>query len=92
VPTIDGEVELNIPAGTQSGHVFRMRGKGAPKMRRADRRGDHFVTVRVVVPTRLTKRQEELLTELGESLGTPKLGEEKGFFDKVLDVIGDALG
>ena len=92
VETIDGEVELRVPAGTQSGHVFRLRGKGAPKMRRPDRRGDQYITVRVVVPTKLTQEQRELLKELGESLGTQKLGQEKGFFDKVLDVIGEALG
>jgi len=90
--TIDGPMELRIPPGTQSGHVFRLRGRGVPKMRRPDRRGDHYITVRVVVPTQLTQRQQELLTELGQSLGTDKLGKEKGFFDKVLDVIGEALG
>jgi len=92
VQTIDGPVTLDIPSGTQSGHVFRLAGKGAPKVRRPDRRGDHFLTMRVVVPTRVTDRQRELLSELGKSLGTDKLGREKGFFDKVLDVIGDALG
>jgi molecular chaperone DnaJ len=61
-------------------------------MRRPERRGDQYITVRVVVPTRLTDRQQQLLTELGTSLGSEKLGEEKGFFDKVLDVLGDALG
>ncbi len=90
--TIDGSMELRIPPGTQSGHVFRLRGRGVPKMRRPDRRGDHYITVRVVVPTQLTQRQQELLTELGQSLGSDKLGKEKGFFDKVLDVIGEALG
>jgi molecular chaperone DnaJ len=91
VETIDGSVELRIPAGTQSGHVFRLRGKGAPKMRRPDRRGDHYITTRVVVPTKVTDEQRELLTQLGDSLGTEDLGEEKGFFDKVLDVLGEAL-
>jgi molecular chaperone DnaJ len=92
VETIDGAVELRIPAGTQSGHVFRLRGKGAPKMRRPERRGDQYITLRVVVPTKLTQRQQELLLELGGSLGSENLGQEKGFFDKVLDVIGEALG
>jgi len=91
VETIHGAVDLRIPAGTQSGHVFRLRSKGAPKVRRPDRRGDHYITVRVVVPTKLTDEQKELLTTLGQSLGTEKLGQEKGFFDKVLDVLGEAL-
>lgn len=92
VETIDGPMTLRIPAGTQSGHVFRLQGKGAPNVRRPDRRGDQYITVRVVVPTRLTPRQRELLTELGQSLGSDKLGKEKGFFDKMLDVLGEALG
>jgi molecular chaperone DnaJ len=92
VQTIEGPVELRVPAGTQSGHVFRLRGKGAPNVRRPERRGDQYITVRVVVPTKLTAKQRELLSELGQSLGTQKLGREKGFFDKVLDVLGDALG
>jgi len=92
VQTLDGPMKLRIPPGTQSGHTFRLRGKGVPKMRRPDRRGDHYITMRVVVPTKLTKRQRELLEELGKSLGTDKVGREKSFFDKVLDVIGEALG
>jgi len=91
VETIDGPVPLHIPAGTQSGHVFRLRGKGAPNMRRPERRGDQYITVRVVVPSKLNKRQRELLEELGQSLGNDKPGAKKGFFDKVLDVIGEAL-
>lgn len=92
VESIDGPLELDVPPGTQTGHVFRLRGRGAPRMRRPERRGDQYVTVRVVVPTKLTDRQEELLRELGESLGPEKLGKDRNFFDKVLDVIGDALG
>lgn len=92
VQTLDGPMKLRIPPGTQSGHVFRLRGRGVPKMRRPERRGDHYITIRVVVPTKLTRRQRELLEELGQSLGTDKLGKEKGFFDKVLDVLGEALG
>jgi len=92
VQTLDGPMKLRIPPGTQSGHVFRLRGRGVPQTRRPDRRGDHYITIRVVVPTRLTKHQRELLEELGKSLGTDKLGKEKGFFDRVLDVLGEAIG
>lgn len=68
VPTLDGPVELTIPEGTQSGSVFRLRGKGVPSLRGAGR-GDEYVTVNVVTPKSLTSRQKELLRELGESFG-----------------------
>ena len=92
VQTLDGPMKLRIPPGTQSGHVFRLRGRGVPHMRRPGRRGDHHITVQVVVPTRLTRRQRELLEELSQSLGTERLGKEKGLLDKALDMLGEALG
>lgn len=63
VNTLDGVVKLNIPAGTQSGQIFRLRGKGVPYLHGSGR-GDHLVEVAVVTPTRLTRRQRELLEEL----------------------------
>lgn len=92
VPTLDGMETLTIPPGTQHGRTFRLRGKGVPHLRRQDRRGDQLVTVRVVVPTKLNARQRKLLKELGETLGTENLGDERTFFDKLADAIGDALG
>lgn len=68
VPTLDGPVELSIPEGTQSGSVFRLRGKGVPSLRGAGR-GDEYVTVNIVTPKGLNARQKELLREFGESLG-----------------------
>lgn len=62
VETIDGKVELTIPAGTQSGTEFRLRGKGVQTSRG---RGDHFVTIHVVTPKKLDKKQKKLLEELG---------------------------
>ncbi len=64
VETLDGKVKLNIPAGTQSGQIFRLKGKGVPNLSGYGR-GDQLVEVVVVTPTRLTKRQKELLEELG---------------------------
>lgn len=61
VLTVDGDVELDIPAGTQSGTVFRLRGKGVPHGRD---RGDHFVVVTVVTPKKLSRHQKELLEDL----------------------------
>lgn len=68
VPTLDGPVELSIPEGTQSGSVFRLRGKGVPSLRGSGR-GDEYVTVNIVTPKGLNSRQKELLREFGETLG-----------------------
>lgn len=88
VPTLEGEDELVIPAGTQTGASFRLRGKGVPHLRR-NGRGDQIVTVHVRTPTNLTPQQRKLLKELGETLGdevTPQ--ESKSFFNKVKDAFG----
>jgi molecular chaperone DnaJ len=65
VPTVEGQEEVAVPAGTQSGHEIRLRGKGVPRLRGAGR-GDLHVVVNVVVPTKLSKRERDLLRELGE--------------------------
>ncbi len=67
VPTIDGTVKYKIPEGTQSGTVFRLRGKGIPFIQ-GNGRGDQFVTVNVDIPKSLTKEQRELVEKLAESL------------------------
>jgi len=68
VPTLDGNVSLNIPEGTQTGSVFRLRGKGVPSLRGGGR-GDQYVTVDLETPRGLTAKQKELMRELSESLG-----------------------
>ena len=68
VPTLDGRVTLKIPAGTQTGRAFRIRGKGAPSVRGGGI-GDLLCKVEVETPVNLSKRQKELLEELGETLG-----------------------
>jgi molecular chaperone DnaJ len=92
VPTLDGDEQLIIPPGTQSGRVLRIKNKGVPHLRRSERRGDQVVAIKVVVPTQLNAKQKKLLEELGETLGTPKLGDERGFFDKLAGALGDAFG
>ncbi len=62
VLTVDGEVQLKVPAGTQSGKIFKLSEKGVPVIS-GRRRGDHLVTVAVEIPTKLTSRQKELLEE-----------------------------
>ncbi len=68
VPTLDGPVSLNIPEGTQTGSVFRLRGKGVPSLR-GGARGDQYVTVNLNTPRNLNQRQKELMRELAESMG-----------------------
>jgi molecular chaperone DnaJ len=82
VPTLYGDATLVVPAGTQPGTQFRMKGKGMPHLRGG--KGDQYVHVQVSVPTKLTKAQEELLIEFDKTLGSKKVKpKKKGFFDKV---------
>jgi molecular chaperone DnaJ len=87
VPTLDGDEKLKIPAGTQPGKVFTMKGKGVPYLRRKDR-GNQLVIVNVAVPTKLTKEQRELFEKLAESLGTTVKPQEKGFLDWLNETLG----
>jgi molecular chaperone DnaJ len=82
VDTLDGKVELKIPEGTQHGTQFRMRGHGITHLR-GHGRGDHFVRIKLAVPTKLNSEQRELLKKLAVSFGEKPATEEKGFMDKV---------
>ena len=81
IPTIDGKVKYTIPEGTQSGTVFRLKGKGIPNLNGRGR-GDQFVTVFVETPRNLTNEQREALKKFGETMGENNYGERKGFFKK----------
>ena len=87
VPTLDGDEKLMIPAGTQPGKVFTLRGKGVPRLRSSGR-GDQLVVVGVDIPSRLTDEQRELFEALAKTLGTEVSPQEKGFFDKLKEVLG----
>jgi len=88
VPTVDGEEVLQIPPGTQHEEIFRLRGKGVPYLRGAGR-GDQLIVTRLVVPTKLSERQRELLTELASEWGTEPIDKrEGGFFSKLKDAFG----
>ena len=83
VPTLEGNVSLKIPAGTESGKVFRLRGKGILDMR-TGRKGDQHVRTFVYVPKQISDREKELLAELLTVEGkAPAAGEGRSFFDKV---------
>jgi molecular chaperone DnaJ len=85
IPTLEGSVEIAIPAGTQNGQSFRLQGKGMPDVR-GGRRGDQYVVVQVVVPKDLNAEQKALLRKVGGLTGKPEK-VSRGFFDKLRDAI-----
>lgn len=86
VPTLDGNEKLRIPAGTQPGRVFRMRGKGVPHLQR-NGRGDQLVVISIDIPKTLTAEQRELLEQLSETLGSEVIPQDRSFFDDLKDLI-----
>ena len=84
VPTIDGKVEYTIPEGTQTGTVFRLRGKGIQNVNGRGR-GDQYVRVNIEVPTHLTDHQKRLLRDFEASTTDENQTQRKGFWDKVKD-------
>jgi molecular chaperone DnaJ len=88
VPTLEGEDErLHIPAGTQPGTVLRVKGRGVPK-RGSSARGDLYVTVNVVVPSKMSKEQKELVGKLGETFHDDNKPIEKRLLDRVKEIFG----
>jgi len=85
VPTLDGQHTLKIPEGTQSGTIMRMRGKGVPVLN-GHSRGDLFVEIRVQTPTKLNKRQRELLQELESGSRIENLPQRSRLLGKVKDI------
>lgn len=87
VPTIDGNVKYNIAEGTQTGTVFRLKGKGVKKLRRTDR-GDQYVKVNIEVPKNLTKKQKDILKDFAKSMeenDSEHYQKRKTFFQKMKD-------
>ena len=87
VPTLEGKIKLKVPAGTQSGNVFRLRGKGIVNLNNGGR-GDQLVRVAVETPRKLTARQRELLEEFARLDGADVHPMSKGFFEKVKELFG----
>jgi molecular chaperone DnaJ len=93
VPTMVGDEEIKVPAGTQAGARFKLRGKGMPNVSGRGH-GDLYAITRVAVPKKLTKEQKHLLEELAKTMPQDKLepdsgdGAEKPFFEKVKDIFG----
>jgi molecular chaperone DnaJ len=86
VPTLDGKMaRINVPAGAQNGHQFRLRAKGMPIMR-SSQHGDMYIEIIVETPTNLTPKQKELLKEFEKAGKTSP--ESEGFFSKVKEMFG----
>ena len=81
VPTLGGSVEMDVPAGTQSGETFRLSGKGMPRVRGRGS-GDQYVHVQIVTPDSLNTEQREALTEFAEA-GGEDVEANQGFFEKI---------
>ena len=81
IPTIDGKVKYDIPEGTQTGTVFRLRGKGIPAINGRGR-GDQYVTVTIETPQNLNKEQKEALKKFSDLLGESNYEKRRSFFKK----------
>ena len=87
VPTLEGKHTLKIPAGTQHGSIFRVRGEGVPNLRSGSR-GDLIVVTKIEIPKKLSKQQQKLLREFAETEDKSVLPESHGFMDKIRDMLG----
>jgi molecular chaperone DnaJ len=87
IPTLEGVEKLKIPDGTQSGTVFKLRNRGAPVLNGRGK-GDLFVEVRVHTPSKLTKRQRELLQEFAGTDGVENKPQRATILGKVKDIFG----
>lgn len=85
VPTIDGKVKYKIAEGTQSGTVFRLKGKGVKHIR-SDIRGDQYVKVVIETPKNLTAKQKEILKEFAKESGVEIYQNRKGFFEDIKNI------
>jgi molecular chaperone DnaJ len=88
IPTLKGDEDLEVPEGTQSGQIFRKKAKGLPNPHGG--RGDLYVSVRVVIPSKVSKEQRRMLEQLGQTLRVENKPVERSssFFDKVKDIFG----
>jgi molecular chaperone DnaJ len=91
IPTVDGDVELTVPSGTQNGKIFRLRGRGFPRLRSDGTnsgRGDQLVHITVQIPEKVSPEQRELFELLGETMGhdvQPQPNNGRGFMARVMD-------
>jgi molecular chaperone DnaJ len=86
VPTLDGSAELEVPAGSQHGEVFKLKGKGLPDLR-SHRVGDELVQILLEVPKKLTEKQKQLLREFAGTEDVEVMPQRKGFMEKLKEAI-----
>lgn len=82
--TLDGKIELKIPAGTQSGTVFKVKDRGVPYLNESSSRGDLLVTARVIVPKKLSKIEKQILKQLADERGE-SVEVDQGLWDNIKD-------
>lgn len=87
VPTLEGPEKLKVPAGTQTGKIFRIRGKGIPSLSGRGR-GDQHIRVVIETPTNLSKQQRKLLEQFAEASSPESHPQAQGFWEKVKRKIG----
>jgi molecular chaperone DnaJ len=100
VPTLNGKARIKVPSGTQTGSVFRLKGKGMPRLH-GQGTGDLHVRMNVRTPSTLTARQKQLLEELATEFGEQRTAEkgdkkkpekgEKSFINKIVDEVKGAV-
>ena len=82
VPTLEEKVSYKVPAGTQPGTVFRLKGKGIKNLR-SNRKGDLYVKVSLEVPTKLNKKQKKAIADMGEAVTDDCYSKKSGFLDSI---------
>ena len=87
VPLLDGHEDFKLPAGTQNGDIFRIKGKGLPQLNRPEKRGDIVIIVTIEVPRTLTEEQEKLLRKYAETENVNVSPQRKGFFKRVAEYL-----
>ncbi len=98
IPTIDGEENIVIPSGVESGHVIKIRGKGVPRLDRSGRgravgRGDQHILIQVATPKNLSDDQVKLFQQLSRTLGKEVVAQhDKGILSQLKNALGDVFG
>jgi len=87
IPTVDGPMKLDIPAGTQPGKVLKLRSHGVPRLR-GNGRGDQLVIINIEIPSRLNSEQRQIFEQLANVLGSEVHPQERGFMDWLKDALG----
>jgi molecular chaperone DnaJ len=85
VPTLKGSEQVEVPAGTQHGEVFKLKGKGLPDLR-SYRNGDELVQILIEIPRKLTEKQKHLLRDFAATEDGTAMPQRRGFMDKLKEM------